>query len=214
MNRTTLLLIACLPLTCAWSYAWSAGNSAREALYRCKDANGQTHFGDSMPPECLGRDTEVLSDRGSLIRMIDGTDALAAKAARKEQEQADKKAKEDAAMRDRMLVEAYLSVQEIEALRDQRLDLIDSQVRLDEQNLEAFNEREKRLLNQVQRYLPYSDKPNAQPIPDHVAEDMVNLATSRKVTEERIATKQDERAELQAKFASDIKRFKELKGVK
>jgi t-SNARE complex subunit (syntaxin) len=114
-------------------------------------------------------------------------------------------------MRDRMLVETYLSVKEIERLRDQRIELVEAQVRIDEQNLGALKEREQRLLRQATRYLPYKAK--ATPLPEHVVEEMVTMVNSRNVTEQRITAKQTESQELKTKFASDIRRFKELKGL-
>ena len=47
-------------------------HGSREAFFRCKDRNGQTHYGDSMPPECAGLDTEVLNERGMQVRLIEG----------------------------------------------------------------------------------------------------------------------------------------------
>ncbi len=203
-------------ITLASPSVFAASNSGggREAFFRCRDAKGQTFFGDSMPSECQDVDTEVLSDRGTVLRVIDGASTRVQKAAQKTADDAAKKAHDDALMRDRMLVEAYLSVPEIERLRDQRLALVDSQVRIDQQNLAALQDRQQRLLTQVQRFKPYSDKASAAPIPDHVAEEMVNVVKSSTVTQERIANKQGEQKDLQTKFASDIKRFKELKGIK
>jgi len=192
----------------------SSGGSGREAFFRCRDAHGQTHYGDSMPPECTGLDTEVLSDRGTVIRVIEGAQTLAEKAQRKVADDAARKAKEDAEQRDHMLVDTYLSVKDIEQLRDQRVGLIETQLRVDEQTLASLKERERALLEQVSRFKPYNDRPNARPIPDHVIEDMVGLVNSRKVTEERMAEKRAEAQEVGAKFASDIKRFQELKGIK
>jgi hypothetical protein len=208
-------VVACLLIaTTSLQVAAAAGSGGREAFFRCRDAKGQTFFGDSVPGECQDLDTEVLSDRGTVLRVIDGAATRVEKAQRKSIDEAAKKAHDDALLRDRMLVEAYLSVQEIERLRDQRLALVESQIRVDQQNLTALDEREQRLLKQVQRFKPYSDKANATPIPDHIAEEMVNVVKSSTVTQERIVSKQTEQKELQTKFASDIKRFKELKGIK
>ncbi len=217
MQRTAMKLAVGLLITLPLVTAYAANNSGgggREAFYRCRDAKGQTHFGDNMPMECQNLDTEVLSDRGTVLRVIEGAASRAANQQRRAADEAAKKAQQDAAMRDRMLVEAYLSVQEIESLRDQRLGLVEAQIRVDEQNLTALKDREQRLLRQVQRFKPYSDKPNAGPMPDHITEEMVSVVKSGTVTHQRIIDKQAEKQEAQAKFASDIKRFKELKGIK
>lgn len=213
---TGLLIVLAGPVTTCvtTSVLAAAAGGNREAYFRCRDAKGQTYFGDSMPMQCQNLDTEVLSANGNVLRTIDGATSRAEKEQRKSAEEAARKAKQDAAMRDRMLVEAYLSVQEIENLRDQRVALLEAQIRLDEQNLSALKNREERLLRQVQRFRPYSDKPNAGSIPDHVAEEMVSVVKSGAITEERISAKQTEKQEVVAKFSSDINRFKELKGIK
>lgn len=213
---TLALLSLCLHGTLVLAAGGNSGSGGgREAFFRCKDAQGQTHFGDSMPAECQSFDTEVLSQNGNVIRVIDGASTLARKAANQGNEIAEQKAREAAALRDRMLIEAYLTVGEIESLRDQRLDLLDAQTRLDEQNLAAFKDREQRLVRQLERFRPYNDKqPKALPVPDHLAEDMVNLVKSRDTTAERIERRKAERQTLTEKFASDVQRFKELKGIK
>lgn len=213
MKRTAagwLLILA--PLSVA--LAASPGAAPREAFFRCKDAKGQTYYGDRMPPQCQGLDTEVLNERGTVLRVIDGTQALAARAERRTAEEAEKKKRDAAALRDRMLVESYLSVQEIERLRDQRITLLDTQLRIAEQNIVSLREREKRLMQQAQRFKPYNDKPNAPPLPDHIAEEMVGTVNGIAVTQQNMADKHAEQQQLQAQFADDIKRFKELKGIK
>jgi hypothetical protein len=213
-HRVACLLIAQGVLAVPSVAMAAGGGGGREAFFRCRDAKGQTYFGDSVPSECQDIDTEVLSDRGTVLRVIDGASTRVQKAQQKSADDATKKAHDDALMRDRMLVEAYLSVQEIERLRDQRLGLVEAQLRVDQQNLSALQDREQRLLKQVQRFKPYSDKASASPVPDHIAEEMVNVVNSGTVTKERIVSKQSEQTDLQIKFASDIKRFKELKGIR
>ena len=57
---------------------------AHEAVYRCRDANGQSHFGQSIPAVCIGRDIEVLDNTGRVVRRIDSAAALAARAAQQD----------------------------------------------------------------------------------------------------------------------------------
>jgi hypothetical protein len=214
MKRIAAGLLIILAWLVAAPAVDAAANGSREAYFRCRDAKGQTYFGDSMPTQCHDLDTEVLSANGNVLRTIDGAASRAEKEKSRSAEEAARTAQRDAAMRDRMLVEAYLSVQEIESLRDQRVALVEAQIHLDEQNLAALTDREQRLLRQVQRYRPYSDKPNARPVPDHIAEEMVNVVKSSAVIKERIVAKQTEKQDVAAKFGSDINRFKELKGIK
>jgi hypothetical protein len=129
-------------------------------------------------------------------------------------EAAEQKEKSAQLQRDKVLIETYLSVEEIERLRDQRLDLLTAQLRVAEQHISTLRQRLGRLRDQSARFKPYSDKPNALPLPDHMAEDLIGTVKSIAVDEQTIQFKRDEQATLTVKFDRDIGRFKELKGIK
>ena len=188
--------------------------SSEEAYYRCKDTKGQQLFSDSMPPGCTGQDTEVLNAQGTVLRVIEGDQTRAARLSREATETTERKLKQERALRDRMLLETYLSVEDIERLRDQRLELLVAQHRATEQTVVNMRERQSRLETQIARFKPYSEKPNAPPLPDHLAEDMVNTVNSLHVYQESLAKNLTEQADVKASFSADIKRFKELKGIK
>jgi hypothetical protein len=209
--RSSLALVLVLP-----AIAWSAqkpgdGSTSREAFYRCKDARGQTHYGDSMPFQCSGLDTEVLNDRGMVLRVVEGDATREARIAREAVENQAKKEREQRAQRDHMLLDTYLTVAEIERLRDQRLEQLASQYHLTEQDIRDMRERQARLATQIARFRPYNDAPNAPALPDHYGEEMVNTVKDLAVLQERLAKNRDEQEEVRTSFGVDIKRFKELK---
>jgi hypothetical protein len=183
---------------------------APEEVYRCRDAQGQPHFGQSIPPPCMDRDIEVLDETGRVVRIIPGRLALEQGAAKQAAEQAAK----DSAQRDRTLLATYLSVPDIERLRDQRLEQLVQQAQVTRQYIDNLREREARLMSDVQRYRPYSEKPKALPLPDHVAEEIVNTVNGLQVYEQQLAKGTVEQDRLRTEFAADIARFKELKGIK
>jgi hypothetical protein len=189
-------------------------DSAAEAYYRCKDTKGQPLYGDSMPPGCQGQDTQVLNANGMVLRVIEGDQTRALRLSREAAEANEKKLRQERAQRDHMLLETYTSVDDIERLRDQRLELLVAQHRLTEQNMASLRERQSRLEQQVARFKPYNDKPGAPPLPDHLAEEMVNTVNSLHVYEESLQKNRDEQADVKSTFGADIKRFKELKGLK
>jgi len=194
--------------------AQSKPGSGNEAFYRCKDGSGQTHYGDSMPPACMGFDTEVLNERGMLVRMIEGERTRAARIEREAVELKTRKEREARAQRDRMLIDTYFAVADIERLRDQRIELLVSQYKVTEQSIRNLRERQARLEQQIARYKPYNDKTNAPPLPDHLAEEMVNTVNGARVYAESLVKNKQEQAEVKATFESDIRRFKELKGLR
>jgi hypothetical protein len=181
-----------------------------EAAYRCRDAKGHAYVGQNIPAECMDVDVEVLDSTGRVVRTIPGRGSLETIAAQK--------AADDerlaAANRDKTLLATYLSVADIERLRDQRLELLVQQGRVTEQYIDNLREREARLAQEVQRFRPYSYKPNAPPLPDHIAEDIVNTVNGLQVYRQELAKNTEEQQRLRSEFDSDIARFKELKGIR
>jgi hypothetical protein len=181
-----------------------------EEVYRCRDARGQMHFGQNIPEQCMELDVEVLDETGRVVRVIPGRRSMDQVAAQKAAEDAAKAS----AQRDRTLLATYLTVADIERLRDQRLELLEQQSRVTQQYIVNLRERESRLMADVQRFRPYNDSPKAQPLPDHVAEEIVNTVNGLQVYQGELAKNTAEQERLRAEFGSDIARFKELKGVK
>ena len=181
-----------------------------EEVYRCRDGKGQYQYGQSIPAICMDQDVEVIDETGRVVRVIPGRRSLEQVAAQKAAEDEAKAA----AQRDRTLLATYLTVADIERLRDQRLELLEQQSRVTEQYIANLREREARLMADAQRYYPYSTKPKAQPVPEHLAQEMVNTVNGLEVYEEELAKNTAERNQLRAEFDADITRFKELKGVK
>ena len=65
------LLVAAAPATLA-----ATKNASGEAVYRCRDARGQSHFGQAIPEKCLDQDVEVLDSSGRVVRVIPGRRSL------------------------------------------------------------------------------------------------------------------------------------------
>ena len=194
--------------------ATAAERSSREAFFRCKDRNGQTFYGDSMPPECAGLDTEVLNDRGMQVRLIEGEATRLKRLEREAVEAKVRAEKAERALRDRTLIETYLTVEDIERLRNQRLDQLNAQYRVTEQNIANLRERQTRLEAQIARFKPYSDNPSAPALPEHLAAELVSSVNGMRVYEESLASNRKEQAQLNEQFDADVKRFKELKGLR
>jgi hypothetical protein len=211
MPQTAALLAT---LACSGPVVAASPSTSHEAFYRCRDASGQTYYGDSKPRQCEGLDTEVLSANGMVIRVIEGTASRVTREQREVSESSMRKQRDQRQLRDKMLIETYLTVEDIERLRDQRLELLDSQYRVTEQNMANLRDRQKRLEQQVARFKPYNDKPNAPPLPDHLAEEMVNTVNGMRVYEQTLAKTRREQDEIKSTFSADIERFKELKGIK
>jgi hypothetical protein len=189
----------------------SSGKSLTdEYVYRCKSESGHSFFGQNIPPECMGADVEVIDNTGRVMRMIPGTKSLEQIAAQKAADDA----KAAAAQRDKTLLATYLTVADIERLRDQRIDLLEQQNVVTRQYITNLRARESRLMQSVQRFRPYSPKPNAPALPGQIANEIVNTVKGLQVYEQELAKNTVERERVASEFGADISRFKELKGLK
>jgi hypothetical protein len=205
-SAATASLLAALFLVSAAGHGQPSGNE----VYRCRDSNGRYVYGQAIPSPCMEQDIEVLDNTGRVLRVMPGRRSLEQAAAQKSLEDAAKAA----ALRDRTLLSTYLSVADIERLRDQRLEQLEQQSRVTEQYIANLRERATRLMGDVQRFRPYGESAEAPPVPDHLAEEMVNTVNGLQVYQEELAKNTLERNRLRTEFDADIARFKELKGIK
>lgn len=185
-------------------------------VYRWVDANGIVHFGDRVPPEAASRDREVLSERGIALQSLPGERTPEQRAAEARQGELDAERgaeRERRLARDRVLLSTYLSVQEIEMLRDRRLELLDAQAKLTKQHLGTLRERYRTLETEAARFdHPPGAAPDRPPLPPNLEAEMLDVGNSVARYESSLERRQAERVALSQQFADDIGRFRELKG--
>ncbi len=191
----------------------SGGPAAADGkVYRWTDENGVVHYGDRVPPEQVSNDRDVLNDHGVPIDREQG----AITPAELEVEEAERLAREQQMRelaRDEILLDTYLSVGEIESLRNQRTELIDSQIQITELYLDSLRTKLGRLQQDASRFRPYSSDPDAPPIHENLAKELSNTLDSIMLYEKNLEVAEQRKQGLVNKFALDIERFKELKGL-
>lgn len=204
---------ALLLLTMAAS-AGFAQNKSQPKTYRWVDDKGIVHYGDHVPPQYAGKNREILNNEGVAVGFQQGelTDAQRAEAARKKaaQDKADA-ARQQKLEHDQRLLQTYGSVKDIEDLRDRRLELMASQIKVTQLYLENLQDRLAKLQKQASPYKPYSQKPNAPPLPKDLSNDIARTTSSITLYQKTLAHAQVEQEQVKADFAADIQRFKELK---
>lgn len=204
-------LVLALAAYAAASVAQTRGGlSPGESVYRCRSAAGQTYVGQSIPAECADMDVEVLDGTGRVVRKIAGRRTLEQMSGQK----AEQDAHQAAMQRDRTLLATYLTVADIERLRDQRLELLEQQNVVTRQYIANLRTREERLMASVQQFRPYNTAPNAPPLPEQIASEIVNTVKGLYVYEQELAKNNTERERIAREFAADITRFRELKGLR
>jgi hypothetical protein len=190
-----------------------SGPAVAQKLYKWVDENGQVHYGDKVPPEYANQDRDVLNKRGMAIGHEEGTETPAEIRAREEQEKLAKAAQEQA-QRDRMLVQTYQNVDEIEMLRARRLDQIDSQLVIQEQSLTNLRARHAEQVQRASRFQPANKDPKALPMPEGMAEDLARSESDIRTQEVNLDKRRKERAAVNEQFDADVVRYKELRGIR
>ena len=208
------LIAAVLTATAAMNYAVAAqtagsGVTHTEKLYRWVDDKGVVHYGDSIPPEYSKQQRDVLNKQGVQIGTMDAEKSPAQVA----EELRLREAVKQTLARDEILLRTYLSSEQIEQLRDQRLDLIEGQIKVTTLYLHGRRAKLMELHTQSGHFRPYSSAPDAPPMPDWLAEDLVRTVNNIKLQEDNLQTKRAEQEALREQFHRDIVRFQELKAT-
>ena len=193
-----------------------ATSASAQKLYRWIDENGVVQYSDHVPPEAARQDRDLLNEQGILVGSEQGeiTDEERAQMeAEAAAEAARVQAIEDARRRDRILLDTYLSVEDIEKLRDRRLELIESQIKVTEIYLGNLTKKLEGLNRDAQRFAPYSDRENAPPIPENLSLDIARTESSIALFEQRLNDSRTDQEQIRRAFAQDIERFRELKGI-
>jgi hypothetical protein len=183
--------------------------SSGRKLYKWVDEQGMTHYGDRIPPEYAAQEQHVINGQGIELTRVEAQ-KTAEQMAVEDQNKLDA---EQRARRDKNLLNTYVSVQEIEHLRDQRLNLVADQIKVTGQFLEVLDGKMKKLRVASMRFKPYSEDPKAPPMSDQIAEDLVRVGNDIRTQEENLREKRAEQAIMSKQFEGDIARFKELKGI-
>ncbi len=212
LARLTLLASAALVLAAPAAFAQKG---SKQKLYRWVDDKGVIHYTDSLPPDSAGRDHQILNDQGVPVGFEQGRLSDAEKAAQQKKqkaEQAQQQAREEVAKHDRMLLETYLTVHDIEELRDRRLELLDSQIKVTELYLKNLHKRLDKLQAEAAAYRQPAAGGEPRAVPDDLSDEISKTAGTISSYETMLERTRNDQNKLRESFAADIARFKELKG--
>jgi uncharacterized protein involved in exopolysaccharide biosynthesis len=178
--------------------------NAEAKLYKWVDNNGQTHYGETIPPEYANSDTKIL-DKNRIKDRDDGFDAGKKNAAKKETE-SDKAALE-ARRRDEALLNSYSNEKEIDLARDRNLLQIEARVNSYTTMLKSAKSALVELHAEADALTQKGRK-----IPQSLSDDLKSgeeLVTRR---QQELDTSQKELEAVKARYENDKQRYRTLKG--
>jgi len=172
--------------------------------YCCTDASGRRACGDTLPQVCYERAYREVTPGGRVVRDVEAplTSDQRTKRDAELKVQRDKAIKEaEAKRRDRVLMDSYATVEEIDARRDREVANITS-------DLKRAKVQEAELL-QVRAKLEKL-KPASGAIPRDVVEDLMTNTSELSAVRSIIDSKQRDIDATRARFDADRNRFLEL----
>lgn len=190
-----VLLAAGLALS---AVAQAQQNGRSKGAYRWVDAQGVTHYSDRLPPSAAQQERAQIDSHGDVRRVLPApqTDAQRRAAAAA---QAAAQSQQDY---DRFLRQTYASAADIETARDQRLAVVDQRL----QSTQAIAQQNRATLKQLDARISGGDD-DAE-----LKASRASYAAAVAQDADAVGTLQAQRSALAQKFASDLRRFRQLKG--
>ena len=205
-------IAACALLQLASVPVWSA-----PTLYKWIDEDGQVRYSDSLPAEQKKKRHQILSPQGHLLDTQEAAippEELARmrEEQQRQEEEAKRKAEEEARVRalqehhDNVLLMTFSNEEEIVEAQQERLDVIQSVIRLLRKNIEIEQQKLEKLEERAQTI--YLDKDQA--VPGGLAQNIEYFQEKILGIQQQIALKLEERDRLKAQNATDLLRYREL----
>ena len=188
---------------------------AAAKLYKWVDDKGVTHYGETIPPEYANKDRSELNKAGRVVNTQDVLTAEERRAGRETREQAEAKQREDEkaalekARRDKMLVNTYSNVGEIDLARKRNLQQVELRIGSINTQIKMTGDN---LLGLQQEADGYTKKSKA--IPASLQEDLNGTQTRLEKLQKDLEKSAAEKAALEARYDADKVRYRELTGKK
>lgn len=202
-----------IPALCTVVAAVLALTVAADAQARIKcwtNKEGIRECGNVVPPEYAQQGHQEVSRRGIVVdetARAKTEEELEAERLAAEQAAADEKARKAQAAKDRVLLDTFSSVDDMEFARDGKIAAIESQIRLSENQIEKLEKN----LNEIIQTAADQERRGVAP-GDNTEADIANVRNQIQRKHEFIADKREEQDSVRAQFEADIGRFRALKG--
>ena len=187
---------------------------AREGqkLYRWVDAEGNVHYGDSIPAEYAELEKQVLNQHGITVDTLTGKKTPEQLAAEQRQIELAREL-EERKRADQALLATYMSIEEILMHRDRRIELFQAQTRVTELYLRNLQRRLDSLMVDASSFQPYSDNPDAPMIDRDLTDDIAETKDTIERHEGNLQRFKSDESNIVDRFEIDILRFKRIEGL-
>jgi hypothetical protein len=203
-RKPVLLFAALLLITAGLAYA----DGTKAKVYKWVDKNGVTQYGSSIPPEYASQQSEQLDAQGNVVKVQSAQktpEQVAAEAAAQQQVQKQADAQKAVQDHDKVLLDTYTSVPDIERDRDSKLSAIDAQINVLNGSIGAAQNT---LAEFQTRAAELTSK--EKPVPPDLQKHIDTAKQQLILNQQQLLTQQQYKQQMTAQFISDIALYKQL----
>ena len=185
---------------------------AQAKMYKWKDENGQTQYGDRVPDRYLNVERKELNSQGAVVKKVDRAMTAEERNEKRRQEaivQKELKVQEEQRRQDRVLLDTYTTERDLVIARDARIDAVNSQINLSESIIKSAKQKLERTEKQITN-IKARNREVPKAIHDKLEREQQELETHIKVA----SGHQQKSEAIQKQFGGYIARFNELKQIK
>ena len=204
-------LLVCLFGLLAWAPPSVAG-----AIKCWTNDEGVRECGSAVPPEYSQKRVEVINERGMVVEVKDRAKTREELEAEKREaerlaklKQEEQRRLEEQRLRDTILLNTFTTERDLKISYDDKIEAIRGIIDITQSGTRSLNQNLQAAQKKAANYERAGEKP-----PQQVFEEMESLKRQMQDNDRFIAQKQDEIKVLQQKYNADLKRFRELKGIR
>ena len=190
-----------------------AAPASAAKLYKWVDENGQIRYSDRLPPQQSKQAHQQLNSQGVVLTTRDAAaspEELAAEAEAKrkleEEEREAARVKEIQDKKDRVLLLTFGSEDEIEHARENRIEVIESVIRLIENSIESTQQK----LDGLNKSADRNYRSKGKEIPGGLAQKIEHAERKILNRDAQLQAKQLEKERINAKYEQDLERYRLL----
>jgi hypothetical protein len=191
------------------------------AEYKCVDARGLTHVGDTPPAACADVVMYEISKSGRVLQKIDPTptpEQLKTRLEEFERKKESDRVSGEQKRKDLALLNTYSTEQELDVARDRNIEPLRTRIKGAHERLAAVDKREKEVLEELEFYKAGQSKvvkgredPARREAPPALVAEQERIRKEKESLAKGIASSEREIEQLRAKYETDKQRWVALK---
>jgi len=186
------------------------------AAFKCTDAKGITHVGDTPPAGCKEVMMYEVTPSGKVLREIEPTltpEQAKTRAAELERKRAADAIAAEQKRKDLALLSTYASEKEFDVARDRNIEPIKARIATAQERIQQVDKRQKDVEEEMEFYKAGKSKgAKGREVPMGLTEELARVQRERAALQSTIASSEKEMEQVKARFDADKKRWAEIKG--